>query len=111
MTIITRKRGDTYAETIIVVTAGTTTPIDVTGCTFLLTVDPAKAPADNTNNLFDIVGTILDAPAGEVEFAPSALDADQLPGTYYYDIQMTDGAGRVRTVALDKWVVTQDITK
>ncbi len=110
MTAITRKRGDTYAETITVTdTAGTA--INITGYTFKLTVDPEKAPATAANNLFSITGTILSPTAGTVEFAPSALQADQAPGTYYFDIQMVDGAGRIRTIALDKYIVVQDISK
>jgi hypothetical protein len=110
MTAITRKRGDTYGETI-TVTDSTGTAIDITGYSFVLTVDPEKAPATAANNMFSITGTILSAVSGTVEFAPSALQADQTPGTYYYDVQLVDGAGRIRTIALDKWVVTQDISK
>ncbi len=110
MTAITRKRGDTYAETI-TVTDTTGAVIDITGYTFKLTVDPEKAPVSAANNLFSITGTILSAVAGTVEFAPSAPQADQTPGTYYYDIEMVDGAGRIRTIALDKYIVTQDISK
>ncbi len=110
MTAITRKRGDTYAETITVTdTAGVA--INITDYTFKLTVDPEKAPLTAANNLFSITGTILNAVAGTVEFAPSALQADQAPGTYYFDIQMVDGAGRIRTIALDKYIVVQDISK
>ncbi len=110
MTAITRKRGDTYAETI-TITDTTGAVIDITGYTFKLTVDPEKAPASAANNLFSITGTILSAVAGTVEFAPSALQADQTPGTYYFDIQLIDGAGRIRTIALDKYIVVQDISK
>jgi len=53
----------------------------------------------------------LSPTAGTVEFAPSALQADQVPGVYFYDIQLIDGAGRIRTIALDKYVVQQDISK
>lgn len=76
-----------------------------------MTLDPEKAPATAANNVYQLTGTILDATAGRVEFAPSALQADQTPGTYYYDLQMVDGVGRKRTIALDKYVYTQDITK
>ena len=111
MVAITRKRGDTYAEEIIVKSKTTGLPVNITGYTFKLTVDPKKDPLTADNNLFSITGTILNPTAGTVEFAPSALQADQTPGVYFYDIQMVDGAGRIRTIALDKWVVVQDITK
>ncbi len=110
MTDITRKRGDTYADEFVFKSKSTRVPINVTGYTFLLTVDPEKAPADNTNNLYQLTGTILDAAAGRVEFAPSALQADHV-GNYFYDVQMVDGAGRKRTVTGGKYKYQQDITK
>lgn len=110
MTAITRRRGDTYADEIIVKSKATGLPINITGYTFELTLDPEKAPVDATNNLYSLTGTIIDGPAGRVEFAPTAMQADQV-GTFYYDVQMTDGAGRKRTVALDKYIYTQDISK
>lgn len=110
MTAITRKRGDTYGETI-TITDSSGVAINITGYTFVLTVDPEMAPTSAANNLFSITGTILSAVAGTVEFAPSALQANQTPKTYYYDIQMTDASGRTRTIALDQWIVIQDISK
>lgn len=111
MTAISRKRGDTYADEIVVTSATTGLPINITGYTFTMTLDPAKDPVDATNNLYSLVGTIVDAVAGRVEFAPSALQADQAPGTYYYDVQMIDGASRKRTIMLDKYKYEQDISK
>lgn len=111
MTAITRRRGDTFADEITVTSATTGAAIDITGYTFKMTVDPSKTPVDAANNLYQLTGTIVDAAAGRVEFAPSALQADQVPGTYYFDVQMIDGLGRIRTIALDKYTYTQDITK
>lgn len=68
-------------------------------------------PVDGTTKLYQIVGHIVDAAAGRVEFAPTEIQADQLPNTYYYDIQMTDASGRKRTIELDQYIYTQDITK
>lgn len=111
MTAISRKRGDTYADEIVVTSATTGLPIDITGYTFTMTLDPAKDPATAANNLYTLTGTIIDAPNGRVEFAPSALQADQPPGAYFYDVQMVDGAGRKRTILLDKYKYEQDISK
>ena len=102
MTDITRKRGDTYQ---IELTLGE----DVTGGTFLLTADPSSQPANSDNNIFQLVGTVVNASAGVVRFAVSAQDADHV-GRYYYDVQMTRG-GVVYTVAAGALVFGQDITK
>lgn len=122
MTAIIRRRGDTYADEV-TVTDKDGAAIDVTGYSFLMTLDPSKTPADATNNLYQIVGTVIDGPTGRVEFAPTELQANmaqfpvvappavQPPAVYWYDIQMVDGAGRKRTIALDKYTYTQDITK
>lgn len=107
---ITRKRGDTYADEFIIKSEATGLPINLTGYTFLMAVDPESSPATSDNNLYQLVGTILNAAAGLVEFAPSALQANQL-GAYFYDIQMIDGAGRKRTIELDAYIYQQDITK
>lgn len=111
MAIITRRRGDTYADEITVTSETTGAAINITGYSFKMTLDPAKDPMDDSTKLYEVIGTILDPITGRVEFAPSVPQADQLPGTYYYDIQMVDGAGRKRTIALDKYVYQQDITK
>lgn len=111
MVAITRKRGDTYADEITVKSKATGLPLDITGYTFTMTLDPEKAPATSANNLYTLTGTIIDAANGRVEFAPSALQADQPPDIYYYDVQMIDGAGRKRTILLDRYKYEQDISK
>lgn len=110
MTAITRRRGDTYADEIVVKSKATGLPINITGYSFTMTLDPKKDPTDASGNIYSLTGVIVDAAAGRVEFSPSAMQADQV-GVFYYDIQMTDGAGRKRTVALDKYTYTQDISK
>ena len=110
MSNITRKRGDTYADEFIIKSASTGLPIDITGYTFVLTLDPERAPEDASQNVYALTGNIVDAANGRVEFAPTPLQADQL-GNFWYDVQMVDGAGRKRTVVLAKYTYTQDITK
>lgn len=110
MSNIERKRGDTYADEFIIKSATTGLPINIAGYFFTLTLDPSRAPEDASGNVYALSGTILDAPNGRVEFAPTAIQADQL-GAFYYDVQMVDGAGRKRTVVAGKYTYKQDITK
>lgn len=107
---ITRKRGDTYADVFTLKSAATGLPINVTGYTFVMTLDPDKAPVDSTNNVYQLNGTITDAPNGVVEFAPTSTQANQV-GTFYYDVQMVDGLGRKRTITGGKYKYEQDISK
>jgi len=110
---ICRKRGDTAPFTI-TLTDGTN-PIDVTGFSFKLAVDPSATPTDNTNNLFELsVGdgiTLTDPSNGVLTVTLSVLRADQTPGIYFYDLEWTDGSGFIRTVLTGEWEVQQDISK
>lgn len=111
MTDISRKRGDTYADERVIIDKDTGLPIDITGWTFLLTVDPSNEPTDSANNIMQITGVITDAAGGVVEFAPSALQADSAPGAYWFDIEYTDATSRKRTIETGRYVIQQDITK
>lgn len=105
---ICRSRGDTFPFDISITLDSTA--VDITGNTFLLTVDPSPAPTDDTNNLFQNTPAIQDAAGGVIRVTLSSGDAGQTPGTYFYDLQMTSGSS-VRTIAKGQWVVEQDITK
>lgn len=110
MTDITRKRGDTYSQKFIIKSKTTGLVIDITGYSFLLTVDPEKYPVSNANNLFQIIGTITDAAAGEMEYPFTTSEADNL-GKYFFDAQLTDDAGKIRTFDAGKFKFIQDVTK
>ena len=105
---ITRKRGDTYPIQFQVLSNAA--PMALSGESFLLTVDPEKAPTSNANNIFQLTGLIIDAPNGLIAFNPSAGDVDYV-GKFYYDVQMTDGAGKIRTIVAGAFKLVQDITK
>jgi hypothetical protein len=111
MTTITRFRGDTRADIINVINKSTKTAVDVTGGTFRLTVDPEENPVSAANNLFSLTGVILDPVAGKVSFTPTAAQADQVPDTYFFDIQFTDAVGTIETLGKDKYIFTQDVSK
>ena len=104
-----RRRGDTFADRFTLKQNGAA--LDIAGATFLMSVNSEKTPADTANQLYQVTGVIVDAAGGIVEFAPTTGDADQTPGTYFYDVQMTDSGGAKRTVVAGKLKYIQDITK
>lgn len=115
---IARKRGDTAPDKITVLDpeASPGTPLDVTGFSFQLTVnteqdpDPVGPPIVGVE-LVTIAGTLIDAPNGIVEFPWSPTDADQTPDDYFYDIQQTDTAGKILTIAKEQYKFQQDLSK
>lgn len=107
---ITRKRNDTFALVFNLKDADGAV-IDITGFTYRLSVDINPDPDTDDDQVFQIVGSVDDGPNGVVSFTPSAANANQLPDTYFYDVQQVDGASAVRTVAEGKWIVKEDITK
>lgn len=84
--------------------------IDITGRTFLLTVDPEENPASPSGNLFQLTGAAITAADGTLQFPITTTQSNQTPGTYYYDIQMTTSS-KLMTIAKGKFVIVQDITK
>lgn len=106
---ICRIRGDTFPF-VLTLKDSSGAAINITGNTFLLTVDPSESPPDALNNLFQNTGVVTDGPNGEVTFTLLTAEADQTPSDYFYDIQMTSGAS-IRTVAKGGWQVVQDVTK
>jgi len=95
---------------VVTLTTDGSTPIDISGTSFLLTVDPSAEPADDSANLYQITGSIINAAAGTVGFTPSSLQSAAAAGEYYYDIQWTNGS-TIRTIMKGKWTIRQDITK
>lgn len=112
------RRGDSYPITLTIKDKSVTPSeaIDITGYSFKMTVTTEKDPVDDTSKLFDVVGEV-DADQtnnkGKVHFTPSANDTDQLNGKYYYDVEMTDASGNIRTISPygAKFTLNQDQTK
>jgi hypothetical protein len=105
-----RRRGDTFADEFEITSETTGLAIDISSYSFLMTVATKSNPADNSLKLFEITGNKTDSANGLVEFAPTVSDTNRV-GVFYYDIQMTDGASRIRTVETGKYEIKQDITK
>lgn len=106
-------RGDTYPITLTIKNKTTGNPITLTGYSFKLSVDTREKPDDASTLLFAVDAVVLDQGSypGQITFTPTAVQTDQTPKTYYYDVQMTDPSSNVRTITKDKWKIVQDITK
>lgn len=112
---LSRIRGDTTPFTVTITTDGVTT-IDVTGYYFVMTADPSNAPTNSDNNLFQLTSpsggiTLSDPTNGVITVTLTTGAADQTPGSYYYDLQMTDGSANITTILKGTYEVIQDITK
>lgn len=110
MAELTRYRGDTFADTFTIFDNTTGLPVDLTGASLLLTVDPSATPVSSATNAYQIVGVIATPSSGVVSFAPTLSQSNRV-GYFYYDIQLTDITGKIRTVDNGVQQYKQDITK
>jgi archaellin len=110
-TNISMYRGDSYPITFTLTDSATGSPIDLTGATLIMSVDTMADPPDDTTLQFEIDGVIDAAPeTGKVSFTPTSTDTATV-GLFYYDVQLTDADGNIRTVAKNTFTITMDITK
>lgn len=107
---IDRPRGDTYADVFKVTNKTANAPANITGCSFKMTLSRVRNPVGVDDQLYQLIGVITDAEKGIVEFAPTTSQAD-LVGFFYFDVQMIDANGVVRTLEKDVYQYVQDITK
>lgn len=83
--------------------------INVTGWSFLMTINAECNPDDTANQQAQITGVIDDAAAGKIYFPFSGVSLD--PGTYYFDVQVSDGNAETETLEKSEMKIIQDITK
>jgi len=105
-TDINRFRGDT--KDLVLKLTQNKQVFDLTGFSAVLGVNSEENPIED-NCAFKTIASV-DAAAGTLTFPFSVEDADRV-GDFYYDIQMTDGAGKISTIRKGKVVFVQDITK
>lgn len=99
----TRFRGDTVPFTRTLVVGQTTTPVNLTGATAVLTLSDQRSGGTKQG---PITGTITNATGGVVNFnLPTTLAV----GEYYWDVQVTLPTG-IETVEVGVLTVDQDIT-
>jgi hypothetical protein len=106
------KRADTPIIRVAITDPDDSSVVDITGYTFVLTVDPSPVPANADNNVFQVsVGPIGDGSTGIVSIQPSSANTDQTPGVYFYDIEMLTTAPSRRTIFEGEFEIQQDISK
>jgi len=107
-------RNDTIGITMKFRNRKTLQPIDLTGKTITLTVDPNENPSSSAENLMQLTGVIFGAATdGVAIFTPAGTDSDFAPGNYFFDVSMentSDGLER-QTLTKDVFEHLQDITK
>lgn len=110
-TTISLYRGDSYPIAFTLKDAATSAPMDLTGCSLLLTVDTLAEPPDATTKVFQLPGVLDAVPVtGKVYFTPTTAHTATV-GSYFYDVQLTDADGNIRTVVKSTLAIVMDITK
>jgi len=113
-----RRRGDTKDIAIRLTQDGVVIP-SAAGYSGILTVNTVKDPNPFSSpqigtQIFQANG-IPNSPATDAilrfDFSAFAGSPEVAPGNYFYDIQITDPAGKISTPLIGKFVVKQDITK
>lgn len=108
---LTRYRGDTLGDKVTITSNGTT-PMDVSAYSARMSVNVLKDPTDTDTPLYTLTGTFdTDGTDGVFLFEPSAIQADQAPGKYYYDVELTTPSGKIVTVAKGSYTYKQDVSK
>ena len=109
MSHINRFRGDT-ASLGVTVKLSTGKAYNLTGCTLQLSISKLENPATAEDVIQTTTAVIDEALAGKAhfEFANGSFD---FVGDYYYDVELTDIAGKTKTIVKSTMKLTQDITK
>lgn len=106
---VVRYRGDTYADEFTVFDDCTGELVDITGCVLRLTLATKRNPKSIDQIVYTLTGIIDRTKLGTVYFAPTESQADMV-GFYFYDIELREPQGVVRTLAKDRYIYKQDIT-
>lgn len=103
-------RGDSFPLVYVLKDKVTELPVNIAGWSFKMTVSTEKDPVDDTTKKFAVDATIVDAAAGKFSFLPTEANNSEV-GKFFFDIQYTNPSGHKRTIAKDKYTVSQDIGK
>lgn len=106
-----RYRGDTFPPQFQIVKSDGS-PQNITGYTFKFAVNIDSEPGDETDEVFRVNGVLVDPSNGIFQFEPSAANMDLDPTVdYYYEVEQTDAASKLRTIIRGRLVISQDIIK
>lgn len=103
---IKRDAGDTYPIEFDLWSQEDRAYIDITGYSFTMEVSSVKdgVPGDS-NVVFTMTGTIVDADYGRHRYAPSLSQATDNTGNMFYECRYTDPSGYVRTYRKGQYIV------
>ena len=105
-TDINRYRGDT--KDLVLKLTQDKQVFDLTGFSAVMGVNSEENPTED-NCVFQSTAAV-DVTLGTLTFPFAAGDVDRI-GEFYYDVQLTDGAGKISTIRKGKFIFAQDITK
>jgi hypothetical protein len=106
--------GDTRVLAFTVTQAGDSTPVDLTGATAIKWKCARKLSGgfSSTVTLSKALGagiTVTDADAGQLQVLLSPADTAALSGRFYHELEITDVAGNVSTVAIGTLTIAKDL--
>ena len=108
---ITRYRGDTAPDQFIMKNSAGAV-VDITsGYSFVFSLNKEENPTNTVNQVYTLAGVVTNGPAGTFEFRPTVPNANQPVALYYFDVQVTDPLGYVKTIDKGSYRFVQDITK
>lgn len=105
-----RTRGDTIPFTLTIKSNNNGQPVNITGCSFIMTVNSLSVPIDLSTQLYKLDGSIIDVANGLVEFYPTDQNAN-IVGSFFYDVQITDSYGQVYTATKDRISYSESLIK
>ena len=109
---ITFYRGDSYPISLTIKDAATKAAVNLSGASLKLTVNSEPSPLNDDEQVFQLEGVVQEpATGGIVRFTPTAEDTSLPVKKYFYDIELTDSDGNIRTVVKSTFSILQDITK
>lgn len=108
---LTYSRGDSAPIPFEATDPDTAAVVDITGFSFILTVDPEPDPTDASGNLMTLTGVITDATNGKFQFTPTTTESNFTPDSYFYDIQQINASTEKQTIIAGAFTLRQDVTK